>query len=171
MYFTQYVNDEFVEVRKSRIHGKGIFTLKSFKKGERITKIDGPHHELVDEQSTEQPFENWVGYGMNEWVEPANKTIFTNHSCNPTAGLDNELYLVALRDIPAGTEVTFDYAISERVIMWRMRCRCRSTNCRDIISSIQMVPEFVYNRYLPFIPDFFQRIYESYQRRIRERPE
>ncbi|MCX5903887.1 MAG: SET domain-containing protein, partial [Proteobacteria bacterium] len=38
-------------------------------------------------------------------------TDIFNHSCNPNAGFKGQIFLVAMRDIPAGEEVTFDYAM------------------------------------------------------------
>jgi hypothetical protein len=156
-----------LEVRKSRIHGVGLFTTRDVKKGERIIPLDGNLYELTDEESARPEYDNWFGVGMFLFVEPTNELVYINHSCKPSTGLDEEFWITAMRDIPKGGEVTFDYAINERVMLWHMRCRCREENCREFVSAVQTIPEFVVNRYAKLIPPFFRAVYAAYQKRIK----
>ncbi len=59
--------------------------------------------------------------GPADWV---------NHSCEPNAGLDGQIVLVALRDIHAGEEITFDYATSDASPYDEFECGCGSSLCR-----------------------------------------
>jgi len=65
--------------------------------------------------------------GNYEW----NLARLTNHSCNPNAEaqhLDGEIWLVTLRDIAEGEELTFNYGYA--VDHWEDHpCRCGSENC------------------------------------------
>lgn len=66
-------------------------------------------------------------------------TDFFNHSCEPNCGFRGQIFLVAMRDIIAGEEITFDYAmvVSESLgsdIVFEMECTCGSASCRKIIS-------------------------------------
>jgi hypothetical protein len=59
---------------------------------------------------------------------------YQNHSCNPTSclvtGLDFE---IAIRDIPAGEQISSDYATYN--LKRDLRCSCGAENCRGLISA------------------------------------
>ena len=59
--------------------------------------------------------------GPADWV---------NHSCEPNAGLQGQVVLVALRDIRAGDEITFDYATSDGSAYDEFECGCGARTCR-----------------------------------------
>lgn len=156
-----------VKVYRSRIHGVGLFSSRTIQAGEKIIPLTGNLYELTDEESALPTYDNWFGVGMFLFVEPSNELVYINHSCKPSAGLNDDFWMVALRDIPAGGEITFDYAINERVMLWHMRCRCREENCREIISSVQTVPDFAMDRYGNLVPNFFRGVHTAYQKKIR----
>lgn len=58
---------------------------------------------------------------------------FFNHSCDPNTGFKTELHLVAMCDIRAGEELTFDYAMCTTGDFWDMPCSCGSMCCRKYI--------------------------------------
>jgi len=60
-----------------------------------------------------------------------------NHSCNPTVGYQEFYSWLALRDIAAGEQITFDYATAwtEEMDDETMECLCHAQNCRKIIKS------------------------------------
>jgi hypothetical protein len=59
-----------------------------------------------------------------------------NHSCDPNAGFTTgEPVLFALRDIPAGQEICWDYSTSIAEPGWSLECRCGSPKCRRTIHS------------------------------------
>lgn len=57
-----------------------------------------------------------------------------NHSCDPSAGVrdnDRGAYdLIALRDLAAGDEVTFDYGTTEEFDVTLSTCACGAARCR-----------------------------------------
>ena len=64
---------------------------------------------------------------------------FFNHSCSPNAGFRGQLFLVAMRDIAVGEEVTFDYAMvvsksNGSSIEFEMDCTCGEPACRGRIT-------------------------------------
>jgi hypothetical protein len=74
---------------------------------------------------------------------------FVNHSCDPNCGLDfrdGRVFLVAVRVIGAGEEVSFDYATSttrEGLSFfpgWRFSCLCGARNCRGEVSCAEELP-------------------------------
>ena len=74
-------------------------------------------------------------------------TDFFNHSCNPNAGIKGQVFLVAMRDIEADEEVTFDYAMvicesSGKLEGYEFNCLCGSANCRGKVTGKDwMIPE------------------------------
>jgi SET domain-containing protein len=53
---------------------------------------------------------------------------FLNHSCAPNAAVKN-LALVALRDIPAWEQLTFDYNCTEMLLATPFKCQCGAAEC------------------------------------------
>ena len=65
-----------------------------------------------------------------------------NHSCDPNAGLrftDDGVYLVAIRAIAPGEEVTWDYSTTLAESNWHMICQCRAANCRRVIGNFATI--------------------------------
>jgi SET domain-containing protein len=57
-----------------------------------------------------------------------------NHSCDPNLGFFGQIGLVALRNIEAGEEVMFDYAMSDGSPYDEFECYCGSANCRKKVT-------------------------------------
>lgn len=146
----------------SKIHGLGINAGEDIKKGEVINRIKGPVKFKINkdkDDALDNP--DWVGISKNQWVDPERPHKFLNHSCNPSAGMRG-LTLYALRDIGEGQEITIDYAIIEGDDRWEMKCTCGAPNCRKIVRSIHFLPQKAFNKYLPYIPAYFKKLYEEH---------
>lgn len=61
--------------------------------------------------------------------EPEPNDCF-NHSCDPNLGFMGQIGLVTMRDIEAGEELTFDYAMSDGSPYDEFECQCGSSKCR-----------------------------------------
>ncbi|MDP2797562.1 MAG: SET domain-containing protein [Methanoregula sp.] len=124
--------------------GWGIFARADIRKGERLA-IFGGKIMLIDEMY--QIPENMQRYTMQ--IEerfvlgPASSvpedTDFFNHSCDPNSGFKGQMFLVAMRDIKAGEEITFDccMTVSASVgsdMIFEMDCACGSPRCRKKIT-------------------------------------
>lgn len=93
-----------LEVRVSRIHGRGVYAIEPIPKG---SKIGTYHGELTDEDDT---YVLWITdeCGNEYGVDGRSDLKFLNHSVQPNAEFDgDELY--ALADIEPGDELTFHY--------------------------------------------------------------
>lgn len=151
--------------KKSEISGKGIYTSGNLKKDQLVDILEGRCFEWEYKEPRDRIIgANWIGAGKNLWIDPEFPFSHINHSCNPNLGLKNIREFYALRDISAGEELTFDYAIAEEVLSWQLDCNCLNENCRKLISGIQVLPLETYNRYLPYIPEYFQKIYMDYNK-------
>jgi SET domain-containing protein len=123
-----------VIVKDSKIHGKGVFAARNFKKGEIVLKWD-ISHELTKEQLDKMP-ENekrYVTFFNGKFVLMQPPERYVNHSCVANTYANN-FCDVAKRDIKKGEEITADYA-EEGVPDLNMKCKCGSKNCRGVIKS------------------------------------
>jgi uncharacterized protein len=86
--------------------------------------------------------------GPSDWV---------NHSCDPNSGLSGQVVLVAMRDIGAGEEICFDYAMTDSYPYDEFRCRCRSPLCRGrITASDWRIPD-LRERYRGYFSPYLER--------------
>ncbi len=90
--------------------------------------------------------------------EPAD---FINHSCDPNAGLQGQLTVVAMRDIAPGEEVCFDYAMTDASPYDQFNCSCDTPLCRgQVTGNDWMLPE-LQERYRGFFSTYVQKRIET----------
>ncbi len=151
-------------VAKTARTGRGLYTGRAIRRGERAFVMEGTRRHYVSRTREDaHRFENWVGLAKDEFLDPAPPYLFINHSCGPNLGIRGEVEFVALRDIRAGEELTYDYAITTDERPWTMVCACGSPDCRKIIRSIHYLPQEAYARYLPLIGPYFKSLFEEEQ--------
>lgn len=88
--------------------------------------------------------------------------VFVNHSCNPNAGIDMTLNLVARRKIAPGREILWDYSTTMDENDWTMPgCRCESYICRRTIRDFRTLPPALALLYCAegFVPDYCARYF------------
>ena len=118
--------------------------------------VDG-HHQLVATKNFEvgdpilllrgeisgQPSRFSVQLGPDQHMEvPADVRVeqpldryrwrFLNHSCEPNAKFDNRS-LIAIRNIAASAQITFDYNTTEYDLASPFECHCESDNCYGVV--------------------------------------
>jgi uncharacterized protein len=76
--------------------------------------------------------------GWADWV---------NHCCEPNAGLRGQVTLVAMRDIEAGEEICYDYAMSDGSAYDGFECRCGRASCRGRVTGDDWMLEELWERY------------------------
>ena len=108
-----------VSVRKSAIHGRGLFADAPVAAGARIIEYAGQKISLA-EGVRRDAYYNSIGYTLliklqTHYIDAligGNEAIYINHSTQPNAEaveVRGRVYIEALRDIAAGDEITFDY--------------------------------------------------------------
>lgn len=122
---------------KEGLVGLGAFVRSPFRKGEII--VDWSGHPLFADPPRLPPEYRFRETAPGVYVGPIgpeeHPDAYINHSCAPNAAIRFDrpkVHLVALRDIAAGEEVTFDYA-TLYVRPWSMECRCGAAVCRGTI--------------------------------------
>jgi SET domain-containing protein len=142
-----------IEVRRSPIHGTGVFATRDIKAEEEIVWYEGALITHAEADAREDTGHTFL-FTLNEWwvVDAAvggNDARFINHSCDPNCeavGVEDDsgdpskeqIVIQAMRDIRAGEELTYDYQLeTEEPIddedreLWR--CRCGAANCRGVM--------------------------------------
>ena len=81
---------------------------------------------------------------------------YMNHSCDPNLVWVGDDTLVAVRDIAAWEEVTYDYSTSEVHLWWRPKwtCACGAACCRRIISGRDCLDAAFQERYRGHLPSW-----------------
>lgn len=157
-----------LEVRNSKIGGRGVFAREDVIRGTRLA-IFGGKLMFIDEirnlpehlqEYTMQVEERFI-LGPPQNSTYPDETDFFNHSCEPNSGFKGQMFLVAMRDIKNNEEITFDYAmvVSESVgsdFVFEMECKCGSSNCRKKITENDWkIPE-IQKKYYGFFSQYLQ---------------
>lgn len=107
--------------------GFGVYTKKTFKRGDMVARFSGTlvdhvvQHSLQVSPSTHLLDPHFVGLLL--------------HSCNPNVVLDMQDFTIwALKDIEEAEALTMDYASTEDRLFKQFKCLCGSDNCRHWIT-------------------------------------
>lgn len=136
-----------VEIRDCEL-GKGIFAIQNLEANEVIAFVTGKlmSREAID--ALGRLGENSYQVDFRTYVYPTTPAMYLNHSCEPNAGLDSDLRLIALRDIAVGEEIRYDYSTSMMERSWTMECKCGSPKCRGVVDDFDRLPKKIRNFYL-----------------------
>ena len=144
---TERKDSRRIQVRKSGVHGKGVYAIKPLKKGELIIEYTGevitwdealerhphdpsdPNHTFYFHIDELHVIDAKFGGNASRWI---------NHACEPNCEADDDgqrVFIKALKDIAPGTELFYDYGlvIDERytpALKKKFECRCGSPKCR-----------------------------------------
>ena len=147
---------DLVSVQRTSNKGLGIFAISNIKKDEVITEFKGPVVTVPEFNGIPDEVVNHLfNIGTDKYIIAREPAVRTNHSCDPNAGIVRDVFLVAMIDISAGEEVTFDYStiIADA---WVMECNCGSELCRKTVGKYIDLPEEVKQRYLRYTPDWIR---------------
>ncbi len=141
-----------IQVRRSGVHGKGVFALVDIPRGERIIEYTG---ELIswDEAQRRHPHDpqdpNHTFYfhiddqHVIDALYGGNASRWINHSCAPNCEADEDegrIFIKSRRKIRAGEELNYDYGlvIDEPLtpeLKAEYPCWCHSKTCRGTLLS------------------------------------
>lgn len=98
-------------------------------------------------------------------LSPDEAPDFINHSCEPNAGLDGQVALVALHRILPGEEVTIDYAMCDGSPYDEFDCACGSALCRGRVTGEDWRDPALWQRYAGHFSPYLARRIEALRRR------
>ena len=129
------------EVRESPIHGRGLFATADIAKDE-IAAVKGGHivsRDFLRREITPRLGPVEIQIGDDLFIAPVTQEeregsmLYSNHSCDANLGMRGNIVFVAIRDIPAGDELTHDWCITDDDD-YSMQCKCGSQKCRGILT-------------------------------------
>jgi len=144
--------NRFFEVRPSPIQGLGGFAARLIPRGTRVVEYAGErithaeadaryddagmrrHHTFLFTVDRDTVIDAAAGGGPARYL---------NHACEPNCAPVIEagrVFITAIRDIPAGVELTYDYAYTreggaDEDHPERYACRCGAARCRGTLLS------------------------------------
>lgn len=127
-------------IRSSAIHAAGCYTTTPIRKGKRVAEYTGPRlsKKEADTLYEESPLTYLFGLGDGSRVIDGHcMAMFLNHSCDPnceTAEEDGRVWITAIRNIPAGAELTYDYCLYDGGED-EANCNCGAKQCRGTMYS------------------------------------
>ena len=148
-----------IQTRRSGVHGKGVFALTDFAKGETIIEYVGeiiswkealrrhphdptdPNHTFYFHIDETHVIDALYGGNSSRWI---------NHSCKPSCEpdeVDGRIFIKAIRDIKAGEELSYDYGLVIDAPMTpelklEYPCWCGTKKCRGtLLSSTSEFPK------------------------------
>ena len=139
-----------IVVRRSGIHGRGVFARRLIREGETVCEYKG---EIIDEAEVARRYpedlhgENHTfvfGVAHDHNIDggaKGNIARWINHSCEPncdTYEKSKRMFIRAIRDIRPGEELSYDYNIGAgeritRAVKARWPCRCGAKPCRGTV--------------------------------------
>ena len=136
-----------LQVRRSGVHGKGVYAQVGLRAGEIIIEYKGeviPWSEALRRHPRDPSDPNHTFYfhidddRVIDGGVRGNSARWINHSCAPNCETEDDggrIFIKALRDIAAGEELFFDYrlVIDERYtakLKKAYACCCGAPDCR-----------------------------------------
>ena len=136
-----------IQVRKSGVHGKGVFAVAPLRKGEVLIEYKGeviswkealrrhphdpkdPDHTFYFHIDEKNVIDAKFGGNAARWI---------NHACAPNCEadeIDGRIFIKALRAIKPGTELFYDYGLIidepyTAKLKKQFECRCGTKGCR-----------------------------------------
>ena len=136
-----------IRVRRSRIHGNGVFATRPIPRGTRIIEYAGERvsHEEADRRYAHRPVHDahtFLFIVDDDTVVDAgvggNEARYINHGCKPNceaAVARGRIWIRTIRSIQPGDELFYDYRIGRDRddppdIDEIFACRCGASKCR-----------------------------------------
>lgn len=139
-----------IQVRKSGVHGKGVFALQDIPEGETLIEYLGeiiswkeaqrrhphdpsdPNHTFYFHVDDDRVIDAAVGGNSARWI---------NHACDPNCEADEDggrVFIKSLRNILAGEELSYDYGLIidepyTKALKAEYPCWCGASNCRGTL--------------------------------------
>jgi hypothetical protein len=131
-------------IRSSSIHAAGCYTTSPIKKGVKVVEYTGPR---ITKQQADARFHKSLTtylFGIGDGstvIDGHGMAMYINHSCDPnceTEELDGRVWVMSLRAIAAGEELTYDYNLYDGDED-EARCHCGASNCRQTMYSLEEI--------------------------------
>ena len=134
-------NSMSLVIRRSKIHGDGVYATAQIKKGAIVAEYSGPRltNEAADALYDYSPRTYLFGLLDGEHVIDGDGiAAFINHSCDPNCEADEirgRVIIRTIRRIAAGEELAYDYNLYDGDPEDSAPCCCGAMACRGSMYS------------------------------------
>ncbi len=147
-------------VKKSKIHGTGVFSTENIKKNQKVIEYIG---EKIPRSEGDKRSERRLKKYLNSKDEGSvyifelnsrydidgtfkyNKARYINHSCKPNCEVRIErgkIWIYSIKNIKKGDELSYDYGYDFDIEDYKDHvCKCGSKNCIGYIVSKEDIPK------------------------------
>jgi uncharacterized protein len=147
-------------IRSSAIHAAGCYTTSRIPKGARVVEYTGPRISKREADKLYKDSRITYLFGIGDGSQVINghgMAMYINHSCDPNCETDEirgRVWIVSLRNIEPGEELTYDYNLYDGGDEDQARCYCGAGSCRTSMYS----------------PDEMKKREKATQRKARKKP-
>jgi hypothetical protein len=171
---TAYLTEK-CEVRNRGVAGgKAVFARELIEPGGVIAVWSGrlvPAEELDDLSEEIRRHTVQVEEGLYlASLTPDEAPDYINHACEPNAGLDGQITIVAMQMIRPGDEVTIDYAMCDGSPYDEFDCACGASQCRGHVTGNDWRDPLLWKRYAGHFSPYLQRRIAALQRGVLPAP-
>jgi SET domain-containing protein len=138
---------EWIDMRRSRIHGRGAFARRDIPAGTRLIEYVGlPVSKKKAVELTQK--QNRYLFALDSTSDLDGKVSWNparliNHSCEPNCEADldesNRIWIFSTRQIARGEELTFNYGYSLEDFR-NFPCRCGAPSCAGYMVAEELIP-------------------------------
>lgn len=156
-------------VRVRQANGRaGVFATRRIPAGAEILSLEGELDPVPTRYSVQLGQHAHLREPTNgPTPSPDTPWCFLNHACAPNAWVDAAArWLVALRDIRRGEEVTFDYLTTEWEMAEPFECGCGAARCRGRIGGFSRLGSEQQRELLPLVAPHIRALYRGGAREL-----
>jgi uncharacterized protein len=143
------LTERLIEVRKSGVHGKGMYALRDIPRGQILIEYQGriitwkvalKRHPHDPSQPNHTFYFSLEDGRVIDGNDMGNDARWINHACAPNCEADedeenNRVWIKALRDIKKGEELFYDYGLVidepyTKKLKAEYQCLCGAKKCR-----------------------------------------
>jgi hypothetical protein len=136
------------------IRGRGLFSLRSFKTGDKVMSSL-----VLSSQSERSQYTLQKDWDLHVNLDLPSR--FANHSCHANIGVrdndDGGYDFYALEEIKEGTELVWDYEMTEWEVGSMDTCLCGCERCRKTFGGFKKSGEVIKKNYGEFFADYLKK--------------
>jgi uncharacterized protein len=162
---TCYASPRLVGRRCAEKGGRGVYASAAIRRGELLVVFAGSAvgaSEIPQLAADQRRLLLQVEEELYLLSEVEGWADWVNHCCEPNAGLRGQVSLVAMRDIEAGEEICYDYAMSDGSGYDDFDCCCGAVSCRHRVTGEDWMKEDLWDRYRghfsPYLAERIERL-------------
>lgn len=159
------------KVERKKIHGRGygLFSKEFISRGEIVSVSGG----IIISKTQFEKFQKLgldYAYQISDHLficplnpEDPSDDWRMNHCCEPNCGLDGNIIFVAIKDIESGSELTYDYCMTESDPTYSVELSCNKKTCRKTLTGSDWKKRELQDKYGSFFSNYLKNKIKHYK--------